>query len=321
LRLSTRAGVRGAAIALTIALVPALDASAAAEALRPQPPRSSELRAAPDGGSVGALEDLGEPTPLPGGATQIFPANRVVALYGAPQMRATILGRLTPFEAWRRIRGESSRYRRLPGARPTVRGFELVVTIATADRGGDGRYRFRQTQATIARYLRAARQANARLILDIQPGRSPFTTEVRALRRWLREPDVDVALDPEWNVGPRGVPGRTDGSVDASTVNAVSDQLASIVREHRLPQKLLVIHQFRESSVRRASAIRRRPAVAPTLSFDGIGSARAKRAGYRALAEPGLFNGICLFYRLDDGLMSPSSVVALRPAPDYVLYQ
>ena len=117
------------------------------------------------------------------------------------------------------------------------------------------------------------------------------------------------------------MPGRTKGSVDASTVNAVSDQLAAIVREYRLSRKLLVIPQFRESSVRRASAIRRRFAVAPTLSFDGIGSARAKRAGYRALAEPGQFSGMCLFYRLDDGLMSPSSVVALRPEPDYVLYQ
>ncbi len=302
-----------------VAFAPA--AASAAGTSGPQPPRSSELRAAPSGGSVGALEDLGEPTPLPGGATQIFPKHRMVALYGAPQMRATILGRLSPFEAWGKIRGVSSHYRRLPGARPVVRGFELVVTIATADRGRDGRYRFRQSQATIARYLRAARQANARLILDIQPGRSSFATEVRALRRWLREPDVDVALDPEWNLGYRGVPGRTEGSVDASTVNAVSDQLASIVREYKLPQKLLVIHQFRHESIRRASEIRRRPAVAPTLSFDGIGSARAKKAGYRALSSPGLFHGFCLFYRRDEGLMSPSSVVDLRPRPDFVLYQ
>ena len=105
-----------------------------------------------------------------------------------------------------------------------------MVTIATADRGGDGLYRFRQSQSTITSYLRAARRASARLILDIQPGRSPFSSEVRALERWLREPDVDLALDPEWNVARYGVPGRTDGSVDARTVNGVSDQLASIVR-------------------------------------------------------------------------------------------
>jgi len=196
-----------------------------------------------------------------------------------------------------------------------------VVTIATADRGGDGLYRFRQSQSTIARYLSAARRANARLILDIQPGRSPFSSEVKALERWLREPDVDLALDPEWNVGRYGVPGRTDGSVDARTVNGVSDQLASIARRYRLPQKLLVIHQFRRESVRGESQIRRSSAVATTLSFDGIGSARAKTAGYEALSASHLFNGFCLFYRLDRGLMSPSSVMGLDPRPDYVLYQ
>ncbi len=235
-------------------------------------------------------------------------------------MKATVLGRLSPLEAWRRVRTETERYR-FPRYRPPIRAFELVVTIATADRGADGLYRFRQSQSTIARYLGAARRANARLVLDIQPGRSPFSSEVKALERWLREPDVDLALDPEWNVGPYGRPGRTDGSVDARTVNGVSDQLTRIARRYRLPQKLLVIHQFRRESVRYESRIRRSSAVATTLSFDGIGSAGAKSAGYEALSSSHLFNGFCLFYRLDRGLMSPSSVMRLDPRPDYVLYQ
>ncbi len=48
---------------------------------------------------------------------------------------------------------------------------------------------------------------------------------------------------------------------------------------------------------------------------------RAKRSGYRSLSAPQLFNGFCLFYRLDRGLMSPPSVLGLDPRPDYVLYQ
>src|SRR5829696_2443730 len=208
-------------------------------------------------------------------------------------MSATILGRLTPFEAWRRVRAEAERYR-FPRAEPPVRAFELVVSIATADRGYDGRYRFRQPSSTIARYLKAARAARARLVLDIQPGRSPFMTEVRALNRSLREPDVDVALDPEWKVGRGGVPGRTEGSVDAATVNAVSRHLAAIVRERRLPQKVLVVHQFREASITRRSAIAQRRTVATTLSFDGIGSPAAKAAGYRRLSAPQLFDGFTL---------------------------
>src|SRR5829696_146648 len=119
-------------------------------------------------------------------------------------------------------------------------------------------------------------------------------TEVRALDRWLRAPDLDVALNPEWNVGRGGVPGRTEGSVDAATVNAVSRHLAAIVRERRLPQKVLVVHQFREASITRRSAIAQRRTVATTLSFDGIGSPAAKAAGYRRLSAPQLFDGFTL---------------------------
>ena len=311
---------RRRALALLAVLIATSALSAETASARPQPPSSAQLRAATPPPRAGALADLGAPTPLPNGATQVFPGHRVVSLYGAPQMRATILGRLSPFEAWRQVRYEASRYR-FPGAKPPVRAFELVATIATADRGGDGRYRFRQSDATIAEYLKAARRANARLILDVQPGRSPFLTELRSLRRWLREPDVDLALDPEWNVGRSGVPGRTDGSVDARTVNAVSRELAAIARAGDLPQKLLVIHQFRRDSIRDDSSIKPRRRVAVTLSFDGIGSAGAKRDGYSRLSVDGLFNGFCLFYRLDRGLMGPTSVLRLDPRPDYVLYQ
>lgn len=308
--------------ALTLLLAaPGWATSSGGPGVRPKPPLSSELRkATPKPGSVGVRERLGEPTRLPNGATEVLPSHRVVSLYGAPQMKGTILGRLSPFQAWRQVRTETERYR-FPRDRPPIRAFELVVTIATADRGRDGLYRFRQSQSTIATYLRAARRARARLVLDIQPGRSPFPSEVRALERWLREPDVDLALDPEWNVGRYGVPGRTDGSVDAKTVNGVSYQLARLMRRYRLPQKLLVIHQFRRASVRYESQIRRRQAVATTLSFDGIGRPSAKVAGYEALSSSRLFNGLCLFYRLDRPLMSPSSVMRLDPRPNYVVYQ
>jgi hypothetical protein len=315
------------AVAACLAAAPAPGGAAAAEpagadtAARPEPPRSADLRArTPAGGEVAAQDHLGRPTPLPSGGRVIFPDHRVVSLYGAPQMGATILGRLSPFEAGRLVRREASRYA-FRGAKPRVRAFELVVSIATSDAGRDGLYRFRQPSSTIARYLKAARAANARLILDIQPGRSPFPREVRAIERWLREPDVDLALDPEWNVGPRGRPGRTDGSGDGSEVNEVAGQIARIVRARRLPQKLLIVHQFREASVTRESRIRRGENVATTLSFDGIGPPREKRAGYEALSSPRLFNGFCLFYRRDEPLMSPTRVVQLNPRPLYVMYQ
>ncbi|MDQ3936850.1 MAG: hypothetical protein M3340_19725, partial [Actinomycetota bacterium] len=189
--------------------------------------------------------------------------------------------------------------------------------------GADGRYRRRQNASTIARYLAAARRARALLLLDIQPGRSDFLTEMRALERFLREPDVGLALDPEWRMGAGQVPGRVLGSVDAGEVNAVSARLAEIVRAGRLPQKLLVVHQFTRNMVRRRAALARRPGVAIVLDVDGFGTQADKVAKYRELSRGarGFAHGIKLFYREDTGLMSARDVLRLRPRPQLVIYE
>jgi hypothetical protein len=170
-------------------------------------------------------------------------------------------------------------------------------------------------------YLEQARAVGARLMLDVQPGRSTFSAEAAELSDWLAQPDVDLALDPEWNVGRHGVPGQTSGKVGATEVNAVIRSLAALVREYHLPPKVLVVHQFRRGMVRGRSRIRPRRGVEVLLNFDGIGSPSAKAAGYAGISSTALFNGFSLFYQRDTPLMKPAAVLALEPAPDLLLYQ
>ena len=249
-----------------------------------------------------------------------LPGERVVALYGAPQMGQTIIGRNSPAGAIRRLEEQAEPYARL-GDRPVAGAIDLVASFATAAGGPDGLYRSRQDDQVIGIYLRRARAAGARLILDIQPGRSTFLDEVRALREWIVQPDVDVALDPEWNVGRRGVPGRTPGRVGARQVNRVQRSLAATIDANGLPPKLLLVHQFRRGSIARRGRIRRPDDVQTVLNYDGIGSPAAKRAGYAALAAPRLFDGFSLFYLRDTPLIRPGSVLDLEPEPDFLLYQ
>lgn len=305
---------------LATALVAMLAAAAPSFAReRPSPPTTGELLRAPLPPPVAGTSAYA-PYRLPNGETRVFPKYRVVSLYGAPQLTGTIVGRVSPLALGRRLRRVKRKYRRA-ASRRVVGAFDVIATVATADPGDDGKYRFRQRDRLIAAYLQAARRARARLVLDVQPGRSSFLTEVRALKKWLVEPDVDVGLDPEWNVGPRGVPLRTPGYVRARTVNRVSSYLRRLTLAHRLPQKLLVVHQFRTASVRSRGRIVQRRRVAVTLNFDGIGGRRAKVAGYRRLSRRHLFSGFSLFYRLDNRLMRPLQVVGLTPSPDYVMYQ
>ena len=251
---------------------------------------------------------------------RVLPANRVVSLYGAPQMGRTLLGTVPVERAGSTLAARSAPYAAI-GDRPVVGAFDLVSVFATAGGGPDGLYRTRQSDDIIQIYLDQARAVGARLILDIQPGRARILDEMRALREWIVQPDVDVAIDAEWNVGRRGVPNETEGKLTAAQLNSASRSLATVVRENALPPKLLLVHEFKRRSVVGERKIRKRAAVQTVLSFDGIGSPAAKTNGYADLAVPRLFNGFMLFERLDRPLMGPPAVGGLQPSPDVVLYQ
>ena len=167
------------------------------------------------------------------------------------------------------------------------------------------------------------------LILDIQPGRADFMEEVRALEPYLRQPDVSLALDPEWSV-PAGVePGKEIGSTSAETVNEVSAYLSQLVQNQDLPQKLLLVHQFTEGMVLERRSIAARPGLAIVTNVDGFGTADLKAGVYRQLTAPdvlpsgnaGSYTGFKLFYREDTGLMNPAAVLALQPRPEVVVYE
>jgi hypothetical protein len=259
---------------------------------------------------------------LPGGGRRLFPDKRVVAFYGAPQDDALgVLGIGSPASAGRKLLRQARPYARK--TRPVLPAMELIVTIANRDPGADGLYITRQDPAVIDRYLAAARRIKALLILDIQPGRAGFVSEMRRLQRWLVQPDVGLALDPEWHVAEGQVPGQVIGSVDASDVDAVQRELAQMVTQRRLPEKLLLVHQFTEDMVRDKATLRRRPGVALTFNVDGFGDRPNKISKYEAFTnEPVRFNdGFKLFYEEDTNLMSPGAVLALGPPPDVVVYE
>jgi hypothetical protein len=263
-----------------------------------------------------------ETASLPRGGTQLFPDFRVVAFAGTPgipELGALGVGPLD--RAVRRLRRQARAYHR-PG-RPILPALDLIATIASSGPGADGRYRYRRPTRFVDTHLAAARRARALLLIHIQPGRSTFMDELRPYRRFLREPDVGVALDPEWRMGPGQRPGQVIGSADADEINAVSAYLDRIVRDEGLPQKLLVVHQFTANMIRRRSRVRQRDGVAVTVSIDGVGARKLKEATYRRLARSGddLFDGFKVFYEEDGRPMTPAQVLALRPQPDFVVYE
>lgn len=274
------------------------------------------------GGPDGATARKPPPLPqLPGGGRRIFPGHLVVAYYGAPQDRE--LGELgigTPASAGRRLLKQASDYR--AGGTRVLPAMELIVEIAHDSPGDDGLYRGRQDDRVIRRYLRAARKIGAILILDIQPGHASFFTEAQTYEKWLREPDVSLALDPEWHT-PGAVPGTVIGSVDVREVNAVSFWLDELTARNKLPQKLLLVHRFTENMIMGEDQLKARPHVAVTVNVDGFGGRQVKIAKYKAFAQraAGLHNGFKLFYREDLNLLEPERVLRMKPRPELVVYE
>ena len=275
-----------------------------------------------EGGESAAEKPPPRPPELPRGGRRILPDHRVVAFYGAPQSKELgALGIGSPAEAGRRLERQARPYARR--GRPVLPAFELISTIVHGSAGEDGDFSERQKPAVIDRYLREARRRKALLVLDIQPGRSPFMREVRALRRWLEQPDVSLALDPEWSMNEGDIPGQSIGSTDARTVNAVSSYLARIVERRKLPQKLLLVHRFTQDMIENERALREHAGVALTVNVDGFGTAAQKRAKYREFTRGrrDRHHGFKLFYSEDTNLMSPRQTMRLRPAPDVVAYE
>jgi hypothetical protein len=194
--------------------------------------------------------------------------------------------------------------------------------VATASPGPSGLYRAQSSDAHVQRYLDAARRHGLLLILDIQPGRSDFLTEAKRYERFLREPDVHLALDPEWRVGPTSVPGQVVGQVSAAEVNSVADWLAGIVAAERLPEKLFVVHQFQIRMITDKASLRDPAGLAVMIHMDGFGTRSQKLATYANVkVSPPLRNGFKLFYDEDVNMYQPAEVMQLDPVPDLITYQ
>jgi hypothetical protein len=205
---------------------------------------------------------------------------------------------------------------------------ELIAVIVMAAPGTDGKYRRRVDDAIVDQFLRAARQAKALLLLNIQPGQSDFLTEVRHFEKYLREPDVGIALDPEWAMKARQLPGRFYGQTSGAVIDDVAVYLSAIVHEGRLPEKALVFHQVNTLVVKDEAEAKSHEGVVVIKSVDGLGPKAAKIETYgilMRLLSKGVHPGFKLFFDEDrrggGKLMSAAEVMALAPRPEYVMYE
>jgi hypothetical protein len=262
---------------------------------------------------------------LPAGGQILFPGHRLVCLYGSPGTPALgALGEQGLRASIARIRRLAAMYRPLSRV-PVVPAFEILATVAEGSPGPDGLYSYETSVASLRPWVRAANRAGLYVILDLQAGRANLLAQAQMYRSLLRLPDVGLALDPEWKLQPGQLPLRQIGSVTAAQVNSVISWLAALTARYHLPQKLLVLHQFRLSMIQGESHIDTRYSdLAIVIHMDGQGAPSSKQQTWDAIvgaAPPGVFFGWKNFFVKDHPMLDPQQTMRHWPQPVMISYE
>lgn len=287
----------------------------------PDPSSSSEPP--PDDSEVTTQEP--QALELPRGGTEIFPDHQLFGYSGLPGSPG--MGRMGIGDLDERVEEMEERGEEYAGGRDLLPVLELIATVVHASPGSDGMYRTYIPESVIQDHLDAARRHDGILLLNIQPGRSDFIDEVEHYEKWLVEPDVGVALDPEWAVEEGQVPGEVYGRTTGEELDEVADYLADLVEEHGLPEKVMVYHQVHAGVVQEEQELEPHDGVVVIKSVDGIGAPSDKIATYDRVMEgtpEHVVPGFKLFYEEDAALgpiMTGEEVLGLDPVPEYVLFE
>ncbi|MFZ3043805.1 MAG: hypothetical protein WA058_01715 [Minisyncoccia bacterium] len=275
---------------------------------------------------------LGHPWPVSTvypNADAILPFKRIVAYYGNFYSKGMgILGEYPADEVLARLASTTAMWTAADPWTPALPAIQYIADVAQARAGKEGKYILRMPDDQIDHALDMAKRANGILILDVQVGLSTLQYELPMLEKYLKMPQVHLAIDPEFSMKFGNPPGTVIGTFDAADINYAAEYIAGLVRDNHLPPKILVVHRFTQDMVTNFRKIRPLPEVQIVMDMDGFGSKEKKYGTYNRVVapEPVQFTGMKLFYKNDsrppaNGVLSPAEVFKLTPIPSYIQYQ
>lgn len=262
-------------------------------------------------------------------AGALLPFNRIIAYYGnLYSTKMGVLGQYPEAQMLAKLDVEVKKWEDADPSTPVIPALHYIAVVAQESAGKDGKYRARMPSAEIDKVLAIAAKINAIVFLDVQVGLSNVQTEVPLLEKYLKMPQVHLALDPEFSMKTGAKPGKVVGTLDAVDINFASNYLAKLTQENNLTPKIFIIHRYTQKMVTNYKQIKTLPEVQIVMHMDGWGVQAKKINTYHQFVykEPVQFAGFKLFYKNDlftkgTTLMTPESLLKLNPRPLYIQFQ
>ena len=264
-------------------------------------------------------------------ASDLLPANRIVAFYGHPHAdNMGVLGTESIDDLYQGIMEKVADWEAADPSRPVIPAFEIITSVAQGDPGEDGDFLLDTDTETIQEYIDFAAQHDMLVFLDTQIGRRSIPDEIDRLRPLLENPNVHLALDPEFAMDEGEVPSIDLGEIDASDINDAQQAMADLSAELGIPPKIVLVHQFHYTMIEHKENIADVPGVELVIHADGHGDPASKTVTYEVMVTDWIdriafFAGFKVFMDNnevnDDPEMTPADMMALGPPPDIITYQ
>ena len=266
------------------------------------------------------------PYPLPGA---VLPYNRIIAFYGnLYSKRMGVLGELPKEAMLKKLKSEVAKWQAADIHTKAIPALHYIAITAQASPGRANLHRLRMPFHQIDIIMDWAKSIDAWVFLDVQVGHSTVKEEVATLEKYLKFPNVHLAIDPEYSMKNGEVPGTKIGTFTSDDINDAIKILEKLVRKNNLPPKILVVHRFTQGMVTGYQKIKTIPEVQVVMNMDGFGNKTLKKSSYidYIFREPVAFTGFKLFYKNDTktnpkGLYTPAEVLRFTPKPIYIQYQ
>ncbi|GMO31540.1 MAG: hypothetical protein Ta2F_07040 [Termitinemataceae bacterium] len=285
--------------------------------------------------------------------------NDILAFYGHPVAKNMgILGRYPKEELEKKLTDLANEYKAESGGRNIKKAFYIIYATAQGkpriplldsegnevkdDKGNVKKVEvdFKSpsqsvltidqiNKALLTSWIEWAQERDMLIFLDHQIGLLDPVESLKTMFKYLKYPNVHLALDPEWRTAK---PMKEFGSVSAEEINAAQEAMQNYMTENNIQgERMLVIHQFREVMIKNRKNVKSDfEHVRLVHCMDGVGTPAEKLDTYKfnAQATNMPIKAFKLFYDfklpgvlVDTPLLTPKQVYSLNPRPYIIMYQ